>query len=79
MVVMVRTVTVSAKIPEELRRKMAELDIAPSEVIRSAVEDAVRKGERERLLSRAEAAGAIFRKLSREDWVRAIREGRDSR
>jgi hypothetical protein len=79
MVVMVRTVTVSAKIPEALRRKMAELGIAPSEVIRSAVEDAVRKGEQERLLTQAEAAGAIIRKLSREDWVRAIREDRDSR
>ena len=72
MVVMVRTVTVSAKIPEALRRKMAELGIAPSEVIRSAVEDSVRKGEQERLLSQAEAAGATIRKLSREDWVRAI-------
>ena len=79
MVVMASTVTVSAKIPEELRRRMAELGISPSEVIRSAIEDAVRKGEQGRLLGRAEAAGAIIRKVSKEDWVRAIREERDAR
>ena len=79
MVVVAGTVTVSAKIPEELRRRMSELGIAPSEVIRSAIEVAVRKGEQERLLSQAEAAGAIIRKVGREDWVRGIREDRDSR
>jgi Fe2+ transport system protein FeoA len=76
---MVRTVTVSAKVPEELRRRMSELGIAPSKVIRSAIDDAVRKGEQERAITQAEAAGAIIRKVSKDAWVRAIREDRDSR
>ncbi len=58
---MAGTVTVSAKIPEELRRRMAELGIAPSGIIRSAIEDPVRKGEQERMLSEAEAAAATIR------------------
>jgi len=76
---MVRTVTVSAKVPEELRRRMSELGIAPSKVIRSAIDDAVRKGEQERAITQAEAAGAIIREVSKDAWVRAIREDRDSR
>ncbi len=79
MVVLTKTVTVSAKVPEELRKKMAELGIAPSEVIRRALEQAVRERAQEILLTRAAEASAILRKVRKEDWVRAIREDRDSR
>jgi hypothetical protein len=57
MVVLTKTVTVSAKVPEELRRKMADLGIVPSDVIRRAIEAAVREREREQLLKRAESWG----------------------
>ncbi|MGA2198476.1 MAG: hypothetical protein ABSG45_00915 [Nitrososphaerales archaeon] len=79
MVVLTKTVTVSAKVPEELRRKMAELGIVPSNVIREAIEAAVREREREELLKRAESVGGIIRKVRKEDWVRGIREDRDAR
>ena len=77
MVVMPKTVTVSAKVPEELRKKMAELGIVPSGVIRKALEDAVRDRSRELLLERISAASAIMQKISEEQVVRAIRESRD--
>jgi antitoxin component of RelBE/YafQ-DinJ toxin-antitoxin module len=79
MVAMTRTVTVSAKIPEALRKRMAELGISPSEVIKKALEEAVRKKSLRQLLERAEKVGPIVRKVSRDDWVRAIREDRDTR
>jgi antitoxin component of RelBE/YafQ-DinJ toxin-antitoxin module len=79
MVVMPKTVTVSAKVPEELRRRMSELGIAPSEVIRTALEEAVRRRSLQQLLERAEKAGPIVRKVSKDDWTRAIREDRDAR
>ena len=79
MVVMPKTVTVSAKVPEELRKKMAELGIVPSDVIRKALEDAVRDRSRQLLLEQITAASAIAKKVSEEEWVRAIRESRDSR
>jgi hypothetical protein len=79
MVVMPKTVTVSAKVPEELRKKMAELGIVPSDVIRKALEEAVRDRSRQLLLEQITAASAIAKKVSEEEWVRAIRESRDSR
>jgi hypothetical protein len=79
MVVMGKTVTVSAKVPEELRKRMAELGIAPSEVIQKALEDAVRKRSLQQLLERAEEVGPMMRKVSKDDWTRAVREDRDAR
>jgi antitoxin component of RelBE/YafQ-DinJ toxin-antitoxin module len=79
MVVMPKTVTVSAKVPEELRKKMSELGIVPSDVIRKALEEAVRDRSRQLLLEQITAASAIAKKVSEEEWVRAIRESRDSR
>jgi hypothetical protein len=78
MVVMPKTVTVSAKVPEELRKKMAELGIVPSDVIRKALEEAVRDRSRQLLLERISAASAIMQNISEEQVVRAIRESRDS-
>jgi hypothetical protein len=77
MVVMPKTVTVSAKVPEELRKRMAELGIVPSDVIRKALEEAVRDRSRQLLLEQISAASAIAKKVSAEGWVRAIRESRD--
>ena len=79
MVVMAKTVTLSARVPEELRRKLAELGIAPSEVIKKALVRAVSERSRELLLDKASAAGFIAKKVGKEGWARAIRDGRDSR
>jgi hypothetical protein len=68
---------VSAKVPEELRKKMTELGIVPSDVIRKALEEAVRDRSRQLLLEQISAASEIAKKISSEDWVRAIRESRD--
>ena len=45
--------TVSAKIPEELKRELDEADINVSEAIREALEEEVRRRRRERLSERA--------------------------
>lgn len=47
--------TVSAKIPEELKRELDEADINVSEAIRDALETEVRRRRRERLSERAAA------------------------
>ena len=74
-----RLVTVSAKIPEELRRKMRELGIKPSEVIRRALEEEVRRRELERLKRVLEENRHLLSRLSVERAVRAIRENREGR
>ena len=45
--------TVSAKIPEELKRELDEADVNVSEAIREALEEEVRRRRRERLSERA--------------------------
>jgi len=74
-----KTVTVSAKIDVELRRKLAELGIKPSEAIRRALEREVEERTREKLQETIENASVILSKVGREDWVKSIRESRDER
>ena len=72
-------VTVSAKIDKELRRKMAQLGIKPSVVIKRALEDEVRERSMKITLEEASRASAILKKVSEEGWTEAIRKGRDER
>jgi len=72
-------VTVSAKISKELKRKMDELGISPSEVIRRALEEEVRRKTRELLRMRLEEVSSILSKVGKEEWVRTIRETREER
>jgi len=72
-------VTVSAKIDVELRRRLAELGIKPSEAIRRALEKEVEEKMRERLYEMIENASPILSKVGKEAWVKAVRESRDER
>ncbi len=65
--VALRCVTVSAKIPAELKERMEELDINVSRVIRRALEEGVRRRELERLKELVEEAAEAFRKIP-EDY-----------
>ncbi len=75
---MSRLVTVSAKIPEELKRKMDELNIKPSKIIKEAIEEEIRRRNIEELRQTLEEAKPILTKLSVERAVQYIREDRDS-
>ena len=77
--VYLKYVTVSAKIDEELRKKLAELDIKPSEVIRKSLEKEVEERMKQRLYKKVEEASKIILKVSKEAWVRAVRESREER
>jgi antitoxin CcdA len=70
-------VTVSAKIDKELRKKLAELSIKPSEVIKKALMEEVEKRTKEELKRKVERASRIISKAGRNNWVRAVRETRD--
>ncbi len=76
---MPKQVTVSARIDVELRRKLKELGIKPSEVIRRALEREVEVRLRLQLYKKVERAGEIIRRVGREEWVRAVRGSRDER
>jgi antitoxin CcdA len=70
-------VTVSAKIDEELRRRLAELSIKPSEVIKRALKEEVERRTREELRGKVERASEVISKAGGKNWMQAIRETRD--
>ncbi len=72
-------VTVSAKIPRELREKLAKLGIRPSEVIRRALRKEVEERTRRIIYKKIERASLIISRVGKDAWTRAIRESRDQR
>ena len=76
---MVKHVTVSAKIDAELRKKLAELGIKPSEIIRKSLEKEVQERMKQQLYKKAEKASRIISKVGKDAWTRAIRESREHR
>ena len=73
-----RYVTVSAKIPIELKEKIERLGINVSRVIRRALEEEVRRRELERLRELAKEAAEALGKIPDDEIVRIIRETREA-
>jgi antitoxin component of RelBE/YafQ-DinJ toxin-antitoxin module len=76
---MTAMVTVSAKIDVNLRKKLDELGIKPSETIRRALEREVEIKLKEKLNKEIDEVSAILTKVSKDDWMKAIRESREER
>ena len=76
---MTKYVTVSARINVELRRKLRELGIKPSEVIKRALEREVEERLKMQLYRKVKKASEIIKKVGRESWIKAIRESREER
>ena len=76
---MAKYVTVSAKIEAELRKKLAELGIKPSEIIRKSLKKEVEERMKQQLYKKVEKASKIITKVGKDAWIRAIREGRKQR
>ena len=76
---MVKYVTVSAKIDAELRKKLTELGIKPSETIRKSLEKEVEERMKQQLYKKVEKASKIITKVGKNAWIKAIRESRQQR
>ena len=76
---MSKSVTVSTKIPQELKEKIKQLKIKPSKLLRKAIEDEIRRREAEKLKEDIEKLKPTLNKVSVEDIVKAIREDRTLR
>ncbi|MGA3111174.1 MAG: type II toxin-antitoxin system CcdA family antitoxin [Candidatus Bathyarchaeia archaeon] len=72
-------VTVSTKIPKQLKEKMRTLKIKPSRLLRKAIEDEIKRKEAEQLKEEIEKLKPILEKVCIEDIVKSLREDRDSR
>ena len=67
---------ISVRIPTELKADLKRYGIEVSEVTRKALEEEVRRREREELRVMAEDLGEFFGKIPRERIVEGIREDR---
>ena len=72
-------VTVSTKIPKQLKEKMRNLKIKPSKILRKAIENEIKRKEAEQLREEIDKLKPILEKVSIEDIVKSIREDRESR
>lgn len=76
---MSKSVTVSTKIPKELKEKIKQLKIKPSKLLRKAIEDEIRRREAEKLKEDIEKLKPTLNRVSIEDIVKGIREDRTRR
>lgn len=75
---MSKSATVSAKVPEELKKRAQELGINISSLTRKALQKEVEREKRKLLKEKAREAGKLLREIPREDIVKTIRETRES-
>jgi len=75
----VRYETISVKIPSELKELMKRLGIKPSEVLRKAIEDEVRKRQVQKIKEEICEIKESLDKIPMEEIVRSIREDREQR
>ena len=73
------SITITVRIPRELKEKVNRYRIKVSEVVRKALEREVEERTRKLLYEKAERASRIISKVRSEEWVKAIREGREAR
>ena len=72
-------VTVSTKIPKQLKEKIQKFKIKPSKILRKALEDEVRKREVAELKEEIDRLKPVLEKVNMEDIVKSIREDRENR
>lgn len=72
-------VTVSAKVPVELKERLRELNVNISQLVRKAIEEEVERREREALRTLAGEVSQLLRKVPPTEIVKVIREAREER
>jgi len=72
-------VTVSVKVPREVKERLERLGIKPSQLLKNAIIEELRRREIEDLRRRIEEAKPILNKISMDYVVKSIREDRMGR
>ena len=71
--------TVCAKVPAELKQKLANLGVNVSELIRQQLQAEVNRIEKERLKKKAREVSTILQKIPPEEFTQSIRATRENR
>ena len=69
--------TVSAKISEQEREELKRLGLNPTEIIRKAVQEEIRKANNKILIEKMKRVNPIISKLNMGEIVSDIREDRE--
>ena len=72
-------VTVSVKIPVELKEEMERLGVKPSKMLREIIEAEIRRRKVEELKREIDEVKPILKKIPVDEVVRLIREERERR
>ena len=70
---------ITVRVKKSLMEKVRKYKINVSKTVREALEQEVKKREREELKRLANQAGEILQKIPKDEIVRVIRESRDER
>ena len=70
--------TVCAKVPSELKKKLSNLGVNVSEVIRESLQSEVDRLEKERINKLAKEVSTILKKIQPEEFAQSIRATRDN-
>lgn len=74
-----RYVTVSVKIPVEVKEKLEKFGIKPSKILKRAIYEELRRIEIETIERQLEDLKDVLNRFSKEFIVKSIREDRESR
>ncbi len=73
------TEIVTVRVDKNLKKKIKKYKISVSKITREALEEEIKKKEREELVRAITEMKTILQKIPDEEVVRAIRESRDQR
>lgn len=76
---MSKYVTVSVKIPRKLKEELEKYGIKPSELLRKAIMEELRRREIENLEKMREELNEVIAKFSKNFIVKSIREDREKK
>ncbi|MHA1689164.1 MAG: hypothetical protein ACTSUN_07490 [Promethearchaeota archaeon] len=71
--------TISAKISEELKKKIEKYKINTSQVIRDALDREIKRIEQDEMRELLDIAGKALSKIGKKEIVKSIREDRDTK
>lgn len=76
---MAKQVTITAKIPVELKEKLVKSGANVSAIVRKALTQEAERLEKERVRKLVEETSEIFQKIPAEEFVESVRAGRETR
>ena len=76
---MSRQVTITVRIPVDLKRRLSRLEVNVNALVRRSLEREVKRLEKRRLRGLLDEAGDILRRIPPEEIAQAVRAGRESR